>query len=148
MTNSKIWPSIVAGFSLLLGLSYFLLIFNKGGAIDGQAVQGVIFLLASFALLYRIFKRKMEKPVMSEPLTSQAIAEYECALETLGNVVAHLSEAIHDERAKPHPDKQKIEDMRQQQTNLVIERSRLMIEDSDEIRRVISNYGAQVRAQV
>lgn len=148
MISHKIWRFLVAVFSLLMALSYALLIVKKGTTLDGNAIQGGVFLSAGVGLIYHLFKGQREEQEMSGPLTSQAIAEYECALETLGNIIAARSQAIHEERTKEHPDDQKIADLRKEQGELVIERNRLMIEDTDGIRRVISNYGAQVRAQI
>ncbi|QCY09605.1 hypothetical protein ELQ88_00495 (plasmid) [Pseudomonas sp. MPC6] len=85
---------------------------------------------------------------MPGPLTSQQVAEYECAMETIGNAIAARSQAIHEERANPEPNKERLDRLRQEQAELVLERSRISIDDVDSVRRVIAHYGAQVRAQI
>ena len=44
--------------------------------------------------------------------------------------------------------KERLDQLRQEQADIVIERSRISIDDVDTVRRVIANYGAQVRAQI
>jgi hypothetical protein len=85
---------------------------------------------------------------MPGPLTSQQVAEYECAMETIGNAIAERSQAIHEERSKTEPDTVVLSKLRQEQADLVVERSRISIDDVDSVRRAIDIYGVQVRAKI
>ncbi|CAG9260928.1 conserved hypothetical protein [Burkholderia diffusa] len=77
--------------------------------------------------------------------TDEQLANYECALETIGNVIALKARAIAAETAKSKPDEAVIAALRAEQIELVDERSRLRIGDSEAVARAIEVYGKQVR---
>ncbi|RMN07304.1 MULTISPECIES: hypothetical protein [Pseudomonas syringae group] len=148
MLRHRIWRTSVAIGSCIIGLSYAVLSVHHGFEVPGELFHAALFLAAGIALLYHTFKRQNEGSQMPGPLTSQQIAEYECAMETIGNALAARSQAIHDERSKAEPNQEALSKLRQEQADLVIERSKISIDDVDSVRRVIANYGAQVRAQI
>ncbi len=148
MNRQRIWRTTVGVGSLLIGLSYAVLTVRNGFSVAGELVHAALFFAAGFALIYHSFKPQHEGSQMPGPLTSQQVAEYECAMETIGNAIAARSQAIHEERAKPEPNKELLDRLRQEQAELVLERSRISIDDVDSVHRAIANYGAQVRAQI
>ena len=148
MLKQRIWRTCVAIGSSIIGLSYAVLAVHHGFDVPGELVHAALFLAAGIALLYQTFKRQHEGSQMPGPLTSQQVAEYECAMETIGNALAARSQAIHEERSKAEPDLEALAKLRQDQAELVLERSKISIDDVDTVRRVIANYGAQVRAQI
>ena len=83
--------------------------------------------------------------VAGKTWTDDQLADYECAVETIGNVIALKARDIADEKAKIHPDNARIEMLRREQAELGAERSRLRIEDREAIARVIAQYGKTVR---
>ncbi len=78
--------------------------------------------------------------------TDEQLADYECALETIGNVIALTARDIAEEKAKPKPDADRLTDLRRRQADLVAERSGLRIGDHDAVARAIEQYGKLVRA--
>ncbi len=78
--------------------------------------------------------------------TDEQLADYECALETIGNVIALKARDIEEEKAKPTPDDDRLAELLRQQAELAGERSRLRIGDHDAVARAIEQYGALVRA--
>ena len=78
--------------------------------------------------------------------TDEQLANYECALETIGNAIAVKARDIESERAKSAPDERRIEDLLCEQANLVNERNSLRIGDRDAIDRAIEQYGKLVRS--
>jgi hypothetical protein len=80
--------------------------------------------------------------------TDEQLADYECAVETIGNVIALKARDIAAEKAKSEPDNARIDALRGEQSELVLERSRLRIEDRDATARAIEQYGNLVRASV
>ena len=77
--------------------------------------------------------------------TDEQLANYECALETIGNVIAIKARDIASEKVKLAPDEQRLRDLRQQQAGLADERGRLRIGDEAAVARAIEQYGKQVR---
>nr|WP_237236289.1 hypothetical protein [Pseudomonas syringae] len=148
MTKQRVWRTTVATGSSLIGLSYAVLAVHHGFDVPGELVHAALFLTAGIALLHHTFKRQDEGSQMPGPLTSQQVAEYECAMETIGNAIAERSQAIHEERSKTEPDTVVLSKLRQEQADLVVERSRISIDDVDSVRRAIDIYGAQVRAKI
>jgi hypothetical protein len=148
MNRQRLWRTTVAIGSSLIGLSYAVLSVRHGFGVPGELVHAALFLATGIALLHHTFKRQQEGSQMPGPLTSQQIAEYECAMETIGNAIAARSQAIHEERSKPAPDAKLLSKLRQEQADLVVERSKISLDDGDTVRRVIANYGAQVRAHI
>lgn len=84
----------------------------------------------------------------TDSLTDEQLSNYECALETIGNVIALKARDIAEEQAKPSPDTNRITELRQQQAELAGERNRLRIRDDDAVIRVIEHYGNLVRASL
>lgn len=78
--------------------------------------------------------------------TDEQLADYECALETIGNVIALKARDIEEETAKPAPDADRLAELRRQQAELAGERSRLRINDHDAVARAVEQYGRLVRA--
>ncbi|ASW04357.1 MULTISPECIES: hypothetical protein [Burkholderiaceae] len=78
--------------------------------------------------------------------TDEQLADYECALETIGNVIALKARDIEEEKAKSAPDADRITELRRQQAELADERSRLRIGNHDAVARAIEQYGKLVRA--
>ncbi len=77
--------------------------------------------------------------------TDEQLADYECALETIGNVIALKARDIEEEKAKNAPDADRLADLRQLQAELAGERSRLRIDDHNAVTRTIRQYGQIVR---
>ena len=148
MSRQRLWRTTVAIGSSLIGLSYAVLSVRHGFDVPGELVHAALFLAAGIALLHHTLKRQQEGSQMPGPLTSQQIAEYECAMETIGNAIAARSQAIHEERSKAEPSAEVLSKLRQEQADIVLERSKISIDDVDTVRRVIANYGAQVRAHI
>ncbi len=78
--------------------------------------------------------------------TDDQLADYECAVETIGNVIALKARDIGIEQAKSQPDDALIDRLRCEQANLARERSQLRLEDREAIARAIAQYGQIVRA--
>lgn len=78
--------------------------------------------------------------------TDEQLADYECAVETIGNVIALKARDIAIEQAKSQPDEALIDRLRREQADLVRERNQLRLEDRDAIARAIAHYGQIVRA--
>ncbi|QHP92468.1 hypothetical protein EXE55_05285 [Burkholderia glumae] len=83
-----------------------------------------------------------------DALTDEQLSNYECALETIGNVIALKARDIAEKQAKLSPDTNRITELRRQQAELAGERSRLRIHDDDAVIRVIGHYGSLVRASL
>ncbi|MCA8005158.1 hypothetical protein [Burkholderia cenocepacia] len=77
--------------------------------------------------------------------TNEQLANYECALETIGNVIALKARDLAEESAKLAPDAGQLTKLRQQQAEFAGERSRLRIGDHNAITRAIEQYGKIVR---
>lgn len=81
--------------------------------------------------------------------TDEQLADYECALETIGNVIALKARDIEEEKAKAKAknalDADRLADLRQLQAELAGERSRLRIDDHNAVTRTIRRYGQIVR---
>lgn len=75
---------------------------------------------------------------------NEAIA-YECAREVISDVNAILTGEIADESAKPNPDAARIARLSAERTQHFQERANLRIHDHDEIARIRTDYGAEVR---
>ncbi|WP_240647142.1 MULTISPECIES: hypothetical protein [Burkholderia cepacia complex] len=60
----------------------------------------------------------------TDSLTDEQLSNYECALETIGNVIALKARDIAEEQAKPSPDTNRITELRRQQAELAGERKR------------------------
>ncbi|VBC99315.1 Uncharacterised protein [Burkholderia pseudomallei] len=73
--------------------------------------------------------------------TDDQLADYETALETIGNVVAIASRDIAEEREKSRPDVRRIDELLELQRRLNDERRSLRIDDEAAIQKAIESYG-------
>lgn len=78
--------------------------------------------------------------------TDDQLADYETALETIGNVIAIASRDIAKEREKPRPDTHRIDALLELQKRLSGERRSLRIDDDAAVQKVIETYGQIVRS--
>ncbi|MBU9371920.1 hypothetical protein KTE69_26585 [Burkholderia multivorans] len=78
--------------------------------------------------------------------TDDQLANYETALETIGNVIAIASRDIAEEREKSQPDARLIDELLELQKQLNCERRNLRIEDKTAVRKAIEIYGRIVRS--
>lgn len=78
--------------------------------------------------------------------TGDQLADYETALETIGNVIAIASRDIADEREKSQPDVRQIDELLELQRELNCERRSLRIKDKTAVRKAIEIYGRIVRS--
>lgn len=77
--------------------------------------------------------------------TDDQLANYETALETIGNVIAIASRDISEEREKSRPDLRRIDELLELQKRLSGERRSLRIDDAA-IQKAIETYGQIVRS--
>lgn len=91
---------------------------------------------------------ELQPEILATSWTDDQLADYECALETIGNVIALKARDIEEEKAKLAPSKDRIDELRRQQGALIRERSELRIGDREAIACVIDKYGKLVRASV
>lgn len=85
------------------------------------------------------------EPVMTNQLFNRAGVRYEVALDVLGAIIAHHSEAIAAERDKPTPDEAAIEAAQKAKDELRTLRDELDPNADEAIERVIEQYGPQAR---
>lgn len=78
--------------------------------------------------------------------TDDQLADYETALETIGNVIAIASRDIAEEREKSRPDVRRIDELLEFQKRLSDERRSLRIDDAAIVQRTIETYGQIVRS--
>ncbi|CAJ8399056.1 Uncharacterised protein [Burkholderia pseudomallei] len=78
--------------------------------------------------------------------TDDQLADYETALETIGNVIAIASRDIAEEREKSRPDVRRIDELLELQKRLSDERRSLRIDDAAIVQRTIETYGQIVRS--
>ena len=77
--------------------------------------------------------------------TDDQLADYETALETIGNVIAIASRDITKEREKSRPDVRRIDELLELQKRLSGERRSLRIDDDAAVQKAIAAYGQIVR---
>ncbi|MCG1040540.1 MULTISPECIES: hypothetical protein [Burkholderiaceae] len=82
---------------------------------------------------------------MAKQLFSRTGVRYEVALDVLGAIIAHHSEAIAAERDKPVPDEAAIERALQDKDALRALRDELDPREPEAIERVIQQYAPQAR---
>lgn len=83
---------------------------------------------------------------MSElSLFSRESVRYEVACDVIGGIIAHYSEALALERAKPEPDTAEIGRIRDKKRVLYAVRDGLDPKDVDAIEAVIRKYGPLAR---
>ncbi|MEK0386333.1 hypothetical protein [Burkholderia pseudomallei] len=78
--------------------------------------------------------------------TDDQLANYETALETIGNVIAIASRDITEEREKSRPDVRRIDELLELQKRLSGERRSLRIDDDAAVQKAIAAYGQIVRS--
>lgn len=78
--------------------------------------------------------------------TDDQLANYETALETIGNVIAIASRDIAEEREKIQPDADRINELLALQARLNQDRNRLRIRDDAAVRKATEIYSEIVRA--
>ncbi|KAB0527028.1 hypothetical protein [Xanthomonas cissicola] len=78
--------------------------------------------------------------------TDDQLADYETALETIGNAIAVASRDISKEREKSRPDVRRIDEVLELQKRLSDERRSLRIDDDAAVQEAIETYGQIVRS--
>ncbi|MBU9312973.1 hypothetical protein [Burkholderia multivorans] len=78
--------------------------------------------------------------------TDDQLADYETALETIGNAIAVSSRDISKEREKSRPDVRRIDELLELQKRLSDERRSLRIDDDAAVQEAIETYGQIVRS--
>ncbi|ONC97869.1 MULTISPECIES: hypothetical protein [Burkholderia] len=78
--------------------------------------------------------------------TDDQLADYETALETIGNLIALASRDISKEREKSRPDVRRIDELLELQKRLSDERRSLRINDDAAVQEAIETYGQIVRS--
>lgn len=73
-------------------------------------------------------------------------AEFEAAREAISHLMAIYTRLIRDEKAKPTPDKQRLEELYSDRGILHRERDELVIHDKELIAKTRTLYSAKVRA--
>jgi len=80
--------------------------------------------------------------------TTEKLARYETALETLGLMVAMRTHWIEDQLKQAVPDAARISQWEKEQDQFEQEESALLFEDTAGIENVIDTYGPVVRSHV
>ncbi|MCO8591900.1 hypothetical protein [Burkholderia multivorans] len=78
--------------------------------------------------------------------TDDQLADYETALETIGNLIALASRDISKERKKSRPDVRRIDELLELQKRLSDDRRSLRIDDDAAVQEAIETYGQVVRS--
>jgi len=78
--------------------------------------------------------------------TDDQLADYETALETIGNAIAVASRDISKEREKSRPDVRRIDELLELQKRLSDERRSLRIDDDAAVQEAIETYGQIMRS--
>jgi hypothetical protein len=78
--------------------------------------------------------------------TDDQLADYETALETIGNAIAVASRDISKEREKSRPDVRRIDELLELQKRLSDERRSLRIDDDAAVQEAIETSGQIVRS--
>jgi len=111
-------------------------------------LQSAIFLILGLALITKAFTPKKKDNSMPAQWTDHQLAAFEAAMETIGNMIALKARDIHNERSKDEPNQALIDQLRAEQAELVVERSRLRIDDNLAVAHAIERYGPIVKASV
>ena len=83
---------------------------------------------------------------MTKPLFDRTGVRYEVAVDILGAIIAHYTEIVATERAKPTRDESVMATALQRKGELRALRDDLPPGDAGAIERVIAEYGPQARA--
>ncbi|MDD5365958.1 MAG: hypothetical protein PHR30_11505 [Gallionellaceae bacterium] len=78
--------------------------------------------------------------------TQDEAVAFECAHETITDLMAIRTSEIADEAAKPMPDAARIAGLRAERSRLARERAGLHWDNHFEIARIRADYGAYIRA--
>lgn len=146
--NNRIMRFLVGALSLIVGLAMAVNYhFNELRPLD-EGFQSALFMMLGLTLIYKASKPGKKDNAMQEQWTNQQLAAFEAAMETIGNMIALRARDIHAERSKGEPDQALIDQLRAEQAELVLERSRLRIDDTVAVAHAIERYGAIVKASV
>jgi len=74
------------------------------------------------------------------------VIDYECARETIGDMISIYVAQIAEEENKPNPDQSKLDELEAVCRKLGEERNRLHVDDQVHVKRINDIYGAKVRA--
>lgn len=85
---------------------------------------------------------------MTHEWTPIESAEFEAAREAIGHLMAIYTTLIRDEKAKPTPDKQRLDELYSDRGQLHRERDDLAIHDKERIAKARTVYGGKIRAYV
>ena len=70
---------------------------------------------------------------------------YDCARETIGDVISILCWETYEEEKKPQPDAKRLESLRAEHLRLHLERKNLHVGEHEKIAQVRKEYGEFVR---
>ena len=82
-----------------------------------------------------------DKPLWTQ---EEAIA-YECARETMNDMVAICSSRIAKEKKKANPNLQKIQSLYSQRLKFLKERDLISLHDQETIQKIFKNYGSKIK---
>lgn len=80
--------------------------------------------------------------------TTEKLARYETAQETIGVLIAMRSKWIYEEEQKPEPNQGLIRQWESEQDTFHDELNDLLIDDDDKIERVLNEYAPIVKAHM
>lgn len=145
----------VAGFCLAIGIFYGLILvqtLNSVGHLPLKPLAMSLVFMGFSAILFGRCKKVKKGVTTMAPETNawtqEQLAQFECAVETIGNVIAIRAREIHEEKLKPIPDEARINALREDQAHLAMERHNLRLEDGEAIAQAIEHYGQIVRHSV
>ncbi|KPX83214.1 hypothetical protein [Pseudomonas meliae] len=144
--NSRIMRLLVGSLSLVVGLAMAVNSQLNDLSPNDEWFRSALFLILGLVLIYKASKPEKKDNPMPAQWTDQQLAAYEAASETIGNMIAIKARDIHAERSKAEPDKVLIDQLRAEQAELVVERSRLRIDDNTGVAHAIERYGPLVKA--
>lgn len=144
--NSRIIRILVGALSVVVGLAMAINYRFNDLRPTAEWLQSALFLILGLALIYKALTPKKKDHAMPAQWTDQQLAAFEAAMETIGNMIAIKARDIHAERSKGEPDQALIDKLRADQAELVVERSRLRIDDHVAVAHAIERYGPIVKA--
>lgn len=78
--------------------------------------------------------------------TQEQAVQYECACECISDLIAIKQFDIYEEQSRNFPNDERISNLRNEVSALWCERKRLNVQDTTEIARIRTEYGAQILA--
>jgi len=144
--NNRIMRLFVGALSALVGLAMAINSRLNELSTTADWLQSAIFLILGLALITKAFTPKKKDNSMPAQWTDHQLAAFEAAMETIGNMIALKARDIHNERSKDEPNQALIDQLRAEQAELVVERSRLRIDDNVAVAHAIERYGPIVKA--